>query len=117
MRERNPSSRRKSLRIPKYDYSQPNAYFITICSFQKKLLFGKIQQGQVILSEAGEIVGEVWHSLSNRYPIVELDAFIVMPNHVHGILKVMSDEVGAIHELPLQTSLITNVGAVKLTFG
>ena len=101
MQQKIPTSRRKSLRIPKYDYSQPNAYFVTICSFQKQLLFGEIWEGKILLNAVGEIVWEVWTSLESRYPNVELDAFIVMPNHVHGILRNTSDEVGAIHELPL----------------
>ncbi len=102
MQQKIPPSRRKSLRIPKHDYSQPNAYFVTSCSFQRQLLFGEIREGQILLNALGEIVWEVWTSLERRYPNVELDAFIVMPNHVHGILRITSDEVGAIHELPLQ---------------
>ena len=55
------------------------------------------------MSEEGKIVRDVWETLGNRYPNVETDAVVVMPNHVHGIVKITSDEVGAIHELPLHT--------------
>jgi len=99
MQQKIPTSRRKSLRIPRYDYSQPNAYFVTSCSFQRQLLFGEIREGQILLNALGEIVWEVWTSLESRYPNVELDAFIVMPNHVHGILRITSDEVGAMANL------------------
>jgi REP element-mobilizing transposase RayT len=96
--------RRGSLRLPQYDYSEPNAYFFTICAFKKQNILGKIVEERLFLSKAGETVWDVWESLGTRFPTVELDAFIVMPNHVHGIVKITSDEVGAIHELPLQTN-------------
>ena len=94
--------RRESLRIKQYDYSAPNAYFFTVCTFHKELRFGEVLKGQMHLNEEGKIVWDVWEALGKRYSTLETDAFVVMPNHVHGIVKITIDEVGAIHELPLQ---------------
>lgn len=77
---------RRSIRLKGYDYSQSGAYFITICSWQKECLFGKVVNGQMELSRYGEIVQFNWENLPQRYLGLELDAFVVMPNHVHGIV-------------------------------
>jgi len=99
---------RRSLRVPGYDYSQPGAYFVTICTHGKDALLGKVVDGTVHLSEAGQIVQACWEELPTRYPEMVLDAFVVMPNHLHGIVVIavevaqsQAPAVGAIHELPL----------------
>ena len=79
---------RRSIRIKDYDYSQAGAYFITICTQNKECLFGEIEHGHVVLSGAGEIAQSVWTRLPNRFPSVSLDEYVIMPNHVHGILLV-----------------------------
>jgi REP element-mobilizing transposase RayT len=79
---------RRSIRLREYDYSQPGAYFITICTQDRKCLFGQIENGQVVLSAAGEIAQSVWIGLPSRFPSVGLDEYVVMPNHVHGIILV-----------------------------
>ncbi len=91
--------RRRPARLREYDYSAPGAYFVTVCTEGKRRIFGEITDGQMRLNEAGRMVQEVWEQLPRRYPNVELDSFVVMPNHVHGILCIT---VGAIHELPLR---------------
>jgi len=90
---------RQSIRIPEYDYSTTGGYFVTICTYNRDWLFGEIVDGEMRLNECGEIVDNIWQKLPNRFPNIELDQFMVMPNHFHGIIKIVS--VGAIHELPL----------------
>ncbi len=101
-----PNHQRRSIRLQSYDYSQPGAYFITVCTSQRIQLFGELAGGQVRLNDAGQIVWEVWKSLPARYPHILLGAAIVMPDHFHGIVIIHDDvgAVGAIHELPLQQS-------------
>jgi putative transposase len=93
---------RGSIRLRDYDYSRPGAYFITICAHDRGHRFGEISGGEMHLNLAGETAWEVWRLLPDRYPGVQNDAFIVMPNHVHGIIMI-NDPGRAIHELPLQT--------------
>ncbi len=94
------SHHRRSIRLPEYDYTQPGAYFVTLVTRQREPLFGVVAEGDVRLTAAGEAVWEVWKSLPGRYPQIELDTAVVMPNHFHGILWI-NESVGAIHELPL----------------
>jgi REP element-mobilizing transposase RayT len=81
-------SNRRSIRLREYDYSQSGAYFVTICTRERECLLGQIEHGQVVLSEAGEIAQSVWLGLSNRFPSVTLDEYVIMPNHIHGIVLV-----------------------------
>lgn len=96
-----PKKLRKSIRLKEYDYSQEGVYFITICTYNRECILGNVTDGEMILTQFGEIVLECWNSLTGRYTDIELDKFIVMPNHVHGIIKII-DNVGTIHKLPLQ---------------
>jgi REP element-mobilizing transposase RayT len=75
-------------------------YFITICTDQKERLLGEVVEGEMHLNRHGEIVNLCWHELRFHYRTIDLDEFIIMPNHVHGIIKI-ADRVGAIHEPPL----------------
>jgi len=86
---------RRSIRFRGYDYSQPGAYYLTLCTHEKEHLFGEIAGGEMKRNECGEIVRQGWEDFPRRYPAVQVDSFVVMPNHIHGILL-----VGAIHELP-----------------
>jgi len=95
---------RRSIRIPDFDYSQPGAYFITLVAQGRERLFGEIKIGEMHLSEAGRIVWEIWNSLPARYPQVGVGTASVMPDHFHGIVKILAIPFGAIHELP-QTEL------------
>ena len=94
---------RRSLRLKEYDYSREGAYFITICTYNRECVLGNVADEEMILNQFGNIVLECWNSLTGCYTNIELDKFAVMPNHVHGIIKII-DNVGAIHELPLQTA-------------
>jgi len=79
---------RRSIRLQGYDYTQPGAYFVTICTQTRACLFGAVADGEMQLSNPGQIAKAAWDELPARFPSVRLDAFIVMPNHVHGIIMV-----------------------------
>jgi REP element-mobilizing transposase RayT len=74
------------MRLPDYDYAQGGGYFITIDSFKRVPLFGRMDDGHVILNEVGAMVQLFWLEQPQHYPGVVLDAFVVMPEHVHGIV-------------------------------
>jgi REP element-mobilizing transposase RayT len=80
--------KRKSPRLKDYDYSQNGAYFITICSYQRTHLFGDVVNYEMKLSTMGEIAQSCWERIPDHFPQVEIDAFIVMPNHVHSIILI-----------------------------
>lgn len=77
---------RRSLRYPTYDYREPGAYFFTICVLERALALGRVVDGAMLLRDLGESVLSVWRGLADHYPTVALDAFVIMPNHVHGIV-------------------------------
>lgn len=77
---------RRSIRLKGYDYSQPGAYFITIVTQDRACLFGEVVDGEMQLNLAGRMVQRVWEEMPVFYPGVETDAFVVMPNHIHGIV-------------------------------
>ena len=77
---------RRSIRLRNYDYASTGMYFVTICVQNRELLFGRIVEGTLQLNAAGQIVQTVWTSLPERFPHIEIDEFVVMPNHFHGIL-------------------------------
>jgi REP element-mobilizing transposase RayT len=93
---------RRSIRLRGYDYSQAGAYFVTVCTHDRMCLFGEIMDRQMRLNAAGRVVEQCWNQIPEHFPHVELDEFVVMPNHVHGII-VIAETVGAIHESPLQS--------------
>ena len=77
---------RKSVRLSGHDYASPGAYFVTVCTHGRACLFGEVHDGHVHLSLPGDIVRATWHDLPRHLPDVEVDALVVIPNHVHGIL-------------------------------
>ena len=64
------------------------AYFVTICTWQRECLFGHVVNGEMRLNDAGEIARRCWADIPDHFPSVKLDAFVVMPNHVHGIIVI-----------------------------
>jgi REP element-mobilizing transposase RayT len=78
--------RRRSIRLRKYDYADMGAYFVTLNAFRRARLFGTAADGSVALSPAGAIVTACWRQIPDAHPHVTLDAFVVMPDHFHGIL-------------------------------
>ncbi len=70
-----------------YDYSQPGAYFITICTHQRQPLFGDIVDGNMMMNAAGMMVEKYWHELANKFSGIQLHEYITMPNHIHGVVE------------------------------
>jgi len=83
---------RQSIRLRGYDYSQPGSYFITLCTQNRECNLGEIINNQMKFTVRGLIIDEFWLKIPDHFPNVELDEFIVMPNHVHGII-VINDEL------------------------
>jgi putative transposase len=82
---------RKQLRLKGYDYSSAGAYFVTICAKDRKHLFGRILDETMEANRCGHIVEESWRDIPNHDRRVELDEFILMPNHIHGIVVILDD--------------------------
>lgn len=80
--------RRRSLRLSQYDYTQAGMYFVTVCSHQRTCLFGDIVDGIMRINTLGQCVEMAWHDLLEHYSHIGLDRFVVMPNHIHGIIAV-----------------------------
>lgn len=76
---------RRSIRLKNYDYSQVGMYFVTICTQNSDCFFGNIVSREMQLNDAGMMVQSMWEELPSRFANLELDAFVVMPNHIHGI--------------------------------
>jgi REP element-mobilizing transposase RayT len=77
---------RRSVRLHGYDYTQDGAYFITIVAFARENIFGMLVDQTTQLTHTGEIAAQEWERLPRRFPALEVDEFIIMPNHLHGIL-------------------------------
>jgi len=90
---------RRSIRLKGYDYTQPGAYFITICTANRGCLFGEVVKGNMQLNPLGNIARQCWLAIPDHFPHTALDEFIIMPNHVHGIVWIVEkpddDNVGA----------------------
>ena len=82
-------------RLRGYDYAQPGAYFITVCTYQRECLLANVVDGAMILNLPGRLVHEAWLGLPDHYPHVGLDVFVIMPNHLHGIIVFSGDGVEA----------------------
>lgn len=83
---------RRSIRLKGYDYRQAGAYYVTICCHQRICFLGEIIDGVMHPNFLGETAGAMWCSLPRHFPFIELDAFVVMPNHFHGILVINEHE-------------------------
>ncbi len=77
---------RRSIRLKGYDYAQAGAYFVTVCTQDRACIFGDVVDGVMYPNDAGRMVQTVWDELSVFYPDVDTDGFVVMPNHIHGIV-------------------------------
>lgn len=85
---------RRSIRLSEYDYSQPGAYYVTIVAWHRECLFGEVVNREMILNNVGKIVELEWKELPKRLQLIKLGAYVVMPNHFHGIL-IFHENVGA----------------------
>jgi REP element-mobilizing transposase RayT len=101
---------RRSIRLKGYDYSQAGLYFITICVQDRTCLFGKVVNGEMELNEAGKIAVSCWVEIPAHFPNATLHEYVVMPNHIHGIIELSGTSVGAKNISP-------EIGTENETFG
>ena len=92
-----PRYRSDSIRLPWWDYSQAGWYFVTVCTNKRQCVLGEIVEGSVVLTPAGQIVEEEWWRTVTVRPNVSLDEFVIMPNHLHGILVLNGDHKKTSH--------------------
>ncbi|MBX6362113.1 MAG: transposase [Acidobacterium ailaaui] len=88
---------RRSIRLQGYDYSSPGAYFITICTQNRESLFGDVVDGEMVWNEFATIAQRCWLEIPCHFLNVSLDEYVIMPNHVHGIIIIGEQNVGARH--------------------
>ena len=86
MSDKSEKYNRRSIRLQSYDYTQPGPYFVTICIQDRKCAFGKIVNGEIHLNHVGQMIQSIWLTLPERFPGVKLDQYLIMPNHLHGII-------------------------------
>ena len=79
---------RRSTRLPNYDYTRPGAYLVTICTQNRDCILSEISNSKSVLTDLGQQVFASWQWLEKQYPYLKLDEFIIMPNHLHGILVI-----------------------------
>jgi len=95
-----------SLRYPGRDYSRPGKYFVTICTANKTEWFGKIINAEMQLSKIGSIAFRLWCEIPTHFPYITLDEFVIMPNHLHGIIIINKSDknpvVGSLHATNLR---------------
>ncbi|MEA3365412.1 MAG: transposase, partial [Candidatus Hydrogenedentes bacterium] len=111
---------RQSMRLPGYDYSDPGAYFVTICTQNRECLLGQIIGDKMQLNKWGEVAHEEWfRSQQIRYEIrLDPNEFVVMPNHIHGIVCICEDHVvGATGRSPLPTHVSNPRGPISRSLG
>jgi len=80
---------RRSIRLKDYDYTQAGAYFVTICTHRRECVLGDVAAGAMVLSQMGRIVRACWGEIPDHFAHVELDASVVMPDHIHGIIVIV----------------------------
>ena len=97
---------RRSIRLKQYDYAHAGAYFVTVVTQNRICSFGDVVNGEMRTNEFGEIVARTWNDLPNHNPHVILDAFVVMPNHVHGIIVIVDDLFVGAGSKPAQSTTV-----------
>ena len=103
---------RRTPRLPGFDYTRPGIYFVSICTYRRRYVLGRVVDGEVYLSRAGRIVEEEWLLTAERRPYVMLGSYVIMPNHVHGLIVIQE----RLRDGPAgrrQHSLSSIVGAFK----
>src|SRR3990172_7577394 len=83
---------RQSTRLKNYDYSMSGAYFITICTKDEGDVFGMVVNGKTNLNNTGKILERVWINLPKQFENINLDEFVVMPDHIHGIIIIKNED-------------------------
>lgn len=92
---------RQSIRLKGYDYSQNGVYFVTICSQSRENIFGVIKNNQMIMNDVGIMARKWWCKIENKFTSVKLDEYVIMPNHLHGIICLTKTETGEYMDSPL----------------
>lgn len=113
----NHKHRRNTLRLPGYDYRKPGYYFVTIGTYQQQLLFGEVIDARMHLNPLGEIVKRHWIIIPQNVRFINLDRFVIMPNHMHGIVHIMNKAL-EIPEEPFPTAEIkeNSLSVIMRTF-
>ena len=106
---------RRSMRLPEYDYTRGGVYFVTICTYRFASLFGRIVNGNVQLNGLGRLVEEEWRRTAEIRPSVDVDLFVVMPNHVHGLLRISDSQAECIPEVSTTISA-NSLGSIIAQF-
>lgn len=83
---------RRSIRLKDYDYSRSGAYFVTVCAKERACLFGNLTKGQLQINQPGQMIMRWWSELPRKFSGVEIDEFVIMPNHLHGIIRIVGVE-------------------------
>jgi putative transposase len=86
---------RRSIRLKEFDYTRPTAYFVTICTQERACFFGDVVDGEIRLNDAGRMIEHWWVELNQKFSAVETDEFVIMPIHLHGIVVITDNIVGA----------------------
>jgi putative transposase len=115
--------RRRSIRLPRHDYTRPGAYFVTICTQDLACIFGRVVDAKMRLSTLGRFAETYWNQIPDHFPRVKLDEYVVMPNHMHGILWIIDTvdfgvgHVGAQHAAPLRENPVTRPHVIPGSLG
>jgi len=106
MEKRKNLHRRKSIRLKGYDYSTPRYYFVTICTHKRENILGEINNGILSLTTLGKLAEYTWYDLPNHNSHIGLDEFVVMPNHIHGIIIIQNNDIVGAGSEPTPTITI-----------
>ena len=99
-------ARHNSLRLKGFDYSQPGAYFVTLCTYNRRRVLGEVVDGRMVLSEVGRVVEDAWRQIPDHFKNTSVDVFQIMPDHVHGIVEIrkcpdsLESSGGLINQIP-----------------
>ena len=99
---------RRSIRLKGHDYAQSGAYSLTVCTRDRASLFGHVLNGEMHLNDAGKIARRCWEDIPDHFPFVELDAFVIMPNHVHGVIVITESCRGEASVVPIHVSAVSS---------
>lgn len=105
--------RRRSIRLKNYDYSQAGLYFLTICVRNKHCLFGQVENGKMILNDAGKMIENEWLKIPDLFPNTNLEEYVVMPNHFHAILEIVNQNEKRLGDMVGAFQSITTVEYIR----
>jgi putative transposase len=104
----------ESIRLKNYDYSLPGEYFVTVCAKDRLCFFGEInEESEMVLSEMGKVAEKYWLEIPKHFPNTELDIFQIMPNHVHGMVRIVDQSVETCHGMSLHDNFKNEFGKMQ----